>query len=49
MYPPVTQYETRRREVEAELKRRLLRAEQVRAAAVAAPSRRRRLVARFAY
>jgi hypothetical protein len=47
MYPPVIQYETRRRKVEAELELRLLRAEQVRAAA--APSRRRRLVARFAY
>jgi hypothetical protein len=46
MYPPVIQYETLRREVEAELERRLLRAAQVR---TAAPSRRRRLVARFAY
>lgn len=46
MYPPVIQYETRRRDVEAELLRRQRRVE--RRGALPARSRRRRLVARFA-
>ena len=46
MYPPVIQYESHRREIEAELERRLRRAERLRA--VPARSRSRRLVARFA-